>query len=353
MSRSPAAACAPRVPRALLAVTVAASWALLLTIAFSAPPGASAAAFKDGGALHIVVPSGASGNPAGPVGTYVSIQAGSLTPSGTYTLGVALQDAGCQGGFTSLGVNVAADSNGGFIKTFQWPGSVNDTGSSYYICALSQADKSFVQSDQAFTVLGAHSPRIQLARVQPTAGPGTTPPNLPNGVYQAGDEVQISGKDFLPGGTALTAYLTSQQITTAQDVQNATALKTPDGSSISPDDGGNFTAVVTLPQSASPGQYYLYVVSNDSDAGTNTPPALEANRPIVLQPAAAPTATATSTPTAAPTATANTGSTGGTSNTGGGNKTGAIIGLGVTSVILFILGVILLASAATARTEPR
>lgn len=346
--------------RLLLAGSIVASWTLVLALSGLVPATASAAA-QDAGALHIVVPSGASGNPSGPVGAFVTVQAGSLTPGGAYTLGVALQDAGCQGGFTAMDANAAADASGGFVKTFQWPSSAGDTGSSYYVCAQSQTDKSFVQSDQAFTVLGAHAPRIALSRPQATPGPGTpppliTPPTLPAGVFYAGDSVQITGRYFLPGGTSLTAYLAAQPITSAQDLQSAIALKTPDGSSITSDANGGFTAVVTLPTTVPSGSYYVYVVSDDSDAGTNAPPSLEASKQTQVQQAPTPTPTATSTPTAAaPTATPKTG--GGTSgtSTGGGNKPiGAIIGLGITSVVLFLVGVILLASAATTpRPEQR
>ena len=347
---SPATRAALRSRRLALALT--ATCAMLLALAVAAPAhSAHAATLHDSGALRIVVPSGNNGSPAGPVGTYVTVQASSLTPNGDYKLGVALQDAGCQGGFTDLGQTTTADSTGSIVTTFQWPESAKATGSSYVVCAQSQADNSFETSDSAFTVLSDKSPSIGIKRVAPPAGTSTptasTPQPLPNGVFQAGDYVQITGRDFLPGGTGLAVYLSTQQIKTAQDVQSLTPLPTADGSSVSSNASGSFVAIVQIPaQTQSPSQYYLYVTSTDGDSTTKAPPSLEAYKQILVEPAPAPTATPTNTPTPTVTATPATGgsSTGGT---GGGKPTGAIIALGVASILLFILGVILLASAAT------
>lgn len=338
-----------------LALALTAPCALLALAVVAPAHSARAAALHDSGTVHIVVPSGNNGSPAGPVGTYVTVQASGLTPNSGYKLGVALQDAGCQGGFTDLGQTATADSTGSFVTTFQWPDSANATGSSYVVCAQSQADNSFDKSDSAFTVLSAKSPSIAVKRVAPPAGTstptaGSTQQPLPNGVFQAGGYVQIAGRDFLPGGTALAVYLTTQQIKTAQDVQSLTPLPTADGSSVSSNGSGSFAAIVQIPaQTQSPAQYYLYVTSTDGDSTTKAPPSLEAYKPILVEPAPAPTATPTNTPTPTVTATTATGG-GGTSSTGGtsgGKPTEAIIALGVASILLFIVGVILLASAAT------
>lgn len=350
--RSPAMYRVSRMPRTLLAVALGAAWALLLALAFSAPAHAqTATARDDSGSLRIVVPTSSNGGPAGPVGTYVTVQGGSLTPNGTFKLGVALQDAGCQGGFTDLGMNpVPADSSGGLLKTFRWPSSINNTGSSYYVCLQDLSGGSFVQSNETFTVLGGSEPAITLAHTQPTPGPGTptpatTPPQTGN-VYHIGDYAQITGSNFLPGGTNLAVYLTTKPIISAQDLQSATPLQAI-GGTISSDDSGSFTATVQIqPPSATTAPYYLYVVSGDADAATNARPSLEAERQIRVQPAPTPTATATATSTPAATPTV-TGNGGGAGNGGGGTPKGAIIGLGIASVVLFIIGVILLASAAT------
>lgn len=337
----------------LLAITLGAAWTLLLALAFSAPAHAqSATAQDDSGSLRIVVPSSSNGGPAGPVGTYVTVQGGSLTPNATFKLGVALQDAGCQGGFTDLGMNpVQADSSGSLLKTFRWPSGINNTGSSYNICLQDLSGGALVQSNETFTVLGPNAPTITLAHTQPTPGPGTpapaTTPSLPNSVYYAGDYAQITGSNFLPGGTDLAAYLTTKPITSAQDLQSATPLQTT-GGTISAGNDGSFTATVQIqPPSPNAAQYYLYVVSSDADATTNARPSLEAERQIRVQPAPTPTPTATATARPSPTATP-TGNGGG--NTAGGDgkpPKSVIIGLGVASVVLFIIGVILLASAAT------
>lgn len=342
-----------RMLRPLLGGALAAAWALLLAFSVAAPVNsAHAAAFKDSGTLNIVVPSAGNGGASGPVGTYVTVQAGNLTPGAGYKLGVALKDAGCQGGFTDINQSATADSTGGFVATFQWPTSASDTGSSYYVCAQSQTDNSFNSSASAFTVLSARAPTVSIKRVAPPVGAGTptsinSPQPLPSGVFQAGDYVQITGKSFLPGGTALAVYLTTQQITSAQDVQSLTPLPAADGSSIGSDDSGSFVVVVQIPpQTQSPAQYYLYVASTDSDPTTKAPPSLEASKRILVEAAPTPTATPTNTPTAQPTAT-TPATSGNTTGGNGGKPTGAIIGLGIASVVLFILGVILLASAAT------
>lgn len=334
----------------LLAVTLGAAWALVLMLAVSSPARAAAPPRETTGSLHIVVPTDANGGPAGPVGTYVTVQGSGLTPSGTFKIGVALKDAGCQGGYSDLGVNpFQANARGSFAETVRWPSTINNTGSSYYVCIQDLSGGSYVQSDTTFTVLGASPPSISLAHAQPTVGPGTPTPSTPQSgnVYQYGESAVISGANFLPGGTTLAVYLTTQPITNAKSLSSAKSLQTTDGSAITSDSSGSFTATVKIqPSSQSTASYYLYVVSSDADTSTNARPSLEAARQIIVQPAPAPTATATTAPSPTPTIGTNGGGGGGGGNISN-SRLAAIIGLGVLSVVLFIVGVILLASAAT------
>jgi hypothetical protein len=135
--------------------------------------------------------------------------------------------------------------------------------------------------------------------------------------------------------------LTSQPIKVKTDLVNALQQVSGTGS-FSPDANGAFTATVQLPGATDPGTYYLYAVS--ADGSDSAPPSLAAFKKIsiVERPTPVPTATAKAHSTA-------TGGTG-NNNTGGGgihiqNPT-AVLGLGALSIILFVVGVILLASAA-------
>lgn len=350
--RAPSAPSGAGMSRALLAVTLGAAWALVLALAVSSPASAHAATPRDStGSLHIAVPTDANGGPAGPVGTYVMVVGSSLTPNGTYKMGVALKDAGCQGGYTDLGLNpLQANARGSLFESVRWPSSINNTGSSYYFCIQDLSGGGFVQSDSTFTVLGASPPSISVAHAQPTVGPGTPTPSTSraDNVYQYGESAEITGANFLPGGTNLAVYLATQPITNAKTLLSATPLQTIDGSTITSDSGGSFTATVKIqPPSQRTASYYLYVVSDDADTSVNARPSLEAERQIIVQPAPTPTATATAT-TPPPTATPkNQGGGGNDGGNIGGKRFAAIVGLGVLSVVLFIVGVILLASAAT------
>jgi hypothetical protein len=300
------------------------------------------------GSLTIVIPQPPTGGQVqGPVGTNVTIQGAGLTAGNAYQLGVATIDAGCSGGFQPLSAApITIGPDGTLAKTFAWPQNASAIGTSYYICAEDTSANPPVQSQDFFTVLAATPPVIHVEAVpQPTAGPGTPPAPTPKGYY-AGEQVTITGDSFLPGGQNLTVYMLTSKITTGADLAAGVQLQTVDGSAITPDTTGHFSTTVTLPgapQVQTGKHLFLYVVSGDGTA--DGPPSLAAFREITLQPAPTPVPTATSVPTVAPTATTQGG--GGTTTTGGGSPyTGAIIGLGALSVVLFLIGVILLGSAA-------
>ncbi|MEO7001830.1 MAG: hypothetical protein ABI068_08385, partial [Ktedonobacterales bacterium] len=105
--------------------------------------------------------------------------------------------------------------------------------------------------------------------------------------------------------------------------------------------GGNVSVTVAIPANMAPNNYYLTVVS--ADGGQGTLPTLVSNSvPVTLGAAPTPTPTVAPSPTPAPTATpGNTGSAG-----PGAGAIVALIGLSGLSIILFIMGVALLVSAA-------
>ncbi len=280
----------------------------------------------------------------GPVGTNITLTASGLTASDTYQLGYAQQAIGCSAGFQAFsGVSAATDSNGAFTATISWPASLANVGTSYYICAQ-DASNSQAQSQATFKVDAAQPPAIT---VKPVAGPtpaaGT--PALPTDGYYPGSTVEIDGTSFLPGGVQLTVYLSTQKIEKQSDLTNATILQSVDGQQITSQGSGQATATVQIPSSVQPGSYYLYLVSSDSQA--NALPSLMAEKRVTITNAPTPTATV------APTSTPKGAITPPTSPSGPSHKKlAALFGLGALSVILFIVGVILLASAAGMPTQP-
>jgi hypothetical protein len=208
-----------------------------------------------------------------------------------------------------------------------------------------------IQSTTTFQVLDTSAPKIELKHVASSVGAGTpTPAPQSDTSYYAGDVVQINGAHFAPGGlganTTLGAYLTSTPAKSFGDLSSQGRQLNLTSGSLTPDSTNSFVARVTLPDATvitSSAQYYLYVVSGD---GSSTAlPSLVAYRQITIGPAPTPTPTATATSTttvvASPSATP-----GGNHTSGGKSNLGLIVGLGAISIVLFIVGVILLASAA-------
>jgi len=338
IQRMPAAA---RVPVLLVGLLL---WAgLLLSTEAHITPVAYADTSKP--SVTFVFPAPASNGVAtGPVGTNVTIQAAGLSATDKYVLGYATQSPGCAGGFqgitdTPFGIN----ADGTYSTTFSWPATAKDIGASYVVCMQdsSQAASPSVQSGQTFVVAGASAPAVTLKHVsQPTPGPGTpTPAPQPNTRFYSDEQIVVSGTNFYTSGANVAVYLTSQPIKVKTDLVNA-LQPVPGSGSFSPDANGAFTATVQLPGATDPGTYYVYAVS--ADGSDSAPPSLAAFKKIsiVERPTPVPTATAKAHPTA-------TGRTGNNKTGGGGiqNPT-AVLGLGALSIVLFVVGVILLASAA-------
>lgn len=323
-------------------------WLLIAAAALGLP---SAHALGTGSVSIIIpVPSGAA--TSGPVGANVTITASGLLPTDKYTLGYANATDGCSpGGHGPQIESVTPNSDGSYSTTFTWPGAANSTEAPYVICITDTSVPALppIQSTNTFQVLDTSAPKIELKHVTSSVGAGTPAPAPQSDTsYYTGDVVQINGAHFPAGGlganTTLGVYLTTTPAKSFGDLSQGLSLNSTSGS-LTPDSTNGFIARVALPDATvitSSAQYYLYVVSGD---GSSTAlPSLVAYRQITISPAPTPTPTATATSTtvvASPSATP-----GGSHTTGGTSNLGLIVGLGAISIVLFIVGVILLASAA-------
>jgi hypothetical protein len=302
--------------------------------------------------LSIFVPvPNSSGMSLGPVGTNVTITGSGFTASVSLQLGAATHDVGCTAsGFQPFSnLSVSTDSTGSFQTTFTWPATLANVGTVYYICTQDPSS-TLTQSQTTFEVAGNESPAITGTKPVPGPTPGPGTPTLPTTAYYPGSTVEIDGSNFLPGSTTIKAYLSASLISQPSDFTSAVQLTPVGGQPITSDTTGQVTATVQIPGSQAPGSYYLYLVSADGAAsGQNAPPSLIAASTAIAVQTVPPAPTATATTAAATPNTTPGGSSPGTGGTGGPGpgKLAAIVGLGGLSVVLFILGVILLASAAS------
>jgi hypothetical protein len=301
------------------------------------------------GSMHVVVPTPSSDGKTvqGPVHTNVSVSASQATAGATYSLGWATTTAGCATGFTAFTsvAPVTADAGGGFSATFVWPTAAGNPGALYFICASDTANPTtnVITADQVFQVLGSAAPQITLAQAPSATATAT------GKTFYAGGPVQVRGKSFLPVGTMVDIFVTSSATFSPSDFQPDNALKTLDNSQIISDSQGQFTANVLLPDIIT-GQLFLYAVSTDAvpNGPPTFPPSLVASRTIQIS---APLPTPTAQPSPTPTGKGNGGDN--TAN-GSGQTTRivAIAALGGLSLVLFIIGGILIASAALGSGKP-
>ena len=330
-----------------LALPLLASLALILVwglaaVTLTAVPAARAVG---NGTVQIVTPQPDSNNNAqGPVGAYVTINAQSLNTQDSYVIGVGIAPGGCSAQFISATTQpVVPDQSGNLVTTFTWPSAANAVGSSYYVCVqdTSQSGSPSVQSTDVYIVRAGSKPSIAIAAAQQ----GGTPQG--SNRYYAGSQITITGTNFVPGGQPLAVHLLSGLATDPNELQSAPQLSPTDNSTITADNNGGFSTTVTLPvpQVTLPAKFYVYVVSQDAQSGTY--PSLIADKAITIVQQPAPTPTVTVAP---PTPTVILTPPGGTGNGNGGDgphHVKSVIGLGVISVLLFVIGVILLASAAS------
>jgi hypothetical protein len=329
--------------------------ALLVMLGWAALGGTGHTAHADpaAGTLNILYPApSAAGQSSGPVGANVTISASGLSTSDSYTLGFATKDTGCAAGYTPITQTpIKAAADGTYTGTFVWSqdAPANQVGTNYVLCLRDQTTTTVpdVASQQAYVVLSAKAPSIALTRVPSAAAtPGQpTPPPPGDSKYYAGDQIRITGSNFVPAQD-LGAFLgAAASAPPGSRPDLGVGLNLASGSLKSADDG-SFRAVVQLPDATQlqPGTYQLCVVSGDgSSNGPPAPPSLEVCKSLTIQ--AAPTPTPTATATVKPTATGSL-SDGGHNNTGGIPGLRWIVGFGGLSVLLFFAGVILLASAA-------
>lgn len=320
-------------------------WALMMVLLVVGVAHTSPAAHADAtGSMHVVIPVPSSdGKTAqGTVGANVSVSMSQATAGATYNLGWANVTSSCASGFnpfTNGTITVMADSSGSFTATFVWPDAAGTPGTLYLICASDSANPTtdVVTADQQFQVLGSNAPRVTLSQAPSSTHPGK--------VYAAGGPVQVQGKGFFPQGTAIAIFVTPSSGFSASDYQPDSALQTKDGSSILSDNQGQFTAIVVLPSTIT-GQLFLHAVSTDAVVNSQPPfpPSLVATSVIQIGPPEA-------TPTVEPSPTPATG----TDTTPKSDDTGrvlAIAGLGLLSLILFVVGGILVISAAGGTRKP-
>jgi hypothetical protein len=299
------------------------------------------------GSMHVVVPAPSADNKtvAGPLRTNVSVSASQVTAGARYSLGWANPSDGCANGFQGFesgDTSVTADNSGTFVATVIWPGTASDTTTQYLICArdIANPTTNVITCDQQYQVLVAGRPHFALAPVSKTKATG----------YSAGGAVRIDGVNFVPGNTPIDVFVTTSATFAAADFQPDLALKTQDGSPITSDAQGSFTATVLLPLSPT-GQLFIYVVSADGvpNGPTPFPPSLVVNRAILIgeaqpTPSAQPSPTVAVSPNPKPHKSAFPDHP---------RRILAIVLLGVLSLILFIVGGVLIASVALKpRTPP-
>ena len=307
--------------------------------------------------LTIIVPHPSDKHTDGPVGTNITVRADGLAANSAYNLGYASGDVGgCISGFQPFqNVTATTSADGTFITTFAWPSNVSNVGATYYICAQSATPLSdpltmSAQSVETFHVDAATAPAIDVAAAGATPGDGTPALSpLPDGSFYRGGAVTITGHNFFPAGSTLLVAVSTKQLQQPADFQAAAhdALSTSGSSgenTITSQSGGDFSATVTLPATLARGKYYLYVFSNDG--ADQAIPSLVASRQITLELAPTPQPTATT----APTATSSGGGSQGNGNTSGPHNLPGVLVLAGLSIVLFIVGVIsLLSAAATPR----
>jgi hypothetical protein len=313
---------------------------LALALALAAPMGTPRAAARplDGGTLTITIPQpDSNGEIAGPVGINLTVSGTGLQDGDTYALGYASQDNQCASGFP-LFQNVTATATGGtFTTTFAWPKAVNSVGALYYICAqdTNQPDSPPVQSDQLFHVLSAAAPLF-------TISDATTQNAIPGPPFTifAGSQINLLGHNYVPANVTLLVYLSTRRIASGQDFSAAQLLSTVDSQPVTTTESGDVSATVAVPGGVKAGTYFLYLVSNDRQG--NALPSLMAGVQVRVRLQPTPTAS----PSPSPTAKSSPGTSTGTPGNGG-LSTGrilGIIGFGLLSLILFVVGTILLAS---------
>jgi hypothetical protein len=296
--------------------------------------------------LTIVSPQGLQG----PATTNITAKVTGAQKGHTFDVGYAPQSGGCTAAtFVQISgaPTVSAQSDGSATFTFAWPTSA-DMGN-YYVCLRDQASPLVpVQSTNLFDDLSSTPPSVEIAPAatntngnnggaSSTPSPGATGPG---GTYTTGEQVQVSGFGFLPGGTSVAVFLSGSPTELGTQLSQQ---------QINVDTQGNFVAVVSLPTTRA-GPLNIQVAT--LDAANGRPPSLLAYTPISIGLTPTATPSPSPTPTVAPTASATPK---GTPNTGGGGgdsaRTLGVAGLGSLSALLLLIGTFLIVSAGRATRE--
>jgi hypothetical protein len=328
---------------ALLAVLALAAWLLPRSSARAASMDASGAV-----TVSLQRPQPNGGVAEGPVGANVFVN-GSVPAGDTVTIGFAPQSAGCQTGFQAIpNAQPSVGSDGTFTAAFPWPAATT-VNTEYFICAQDASVTTIGQSTDVYRVDAGAPPAIQVQSVEnpnaPTPAAGTPTPaptaTAPDGKIYSGAFVQVAGANFTPGGQSVLLFLTPGRFAPSSYNPNS-ALQVVSGDPRTASDG-SFTVIVQLPPGES-GDLTLSAVSQDGTAQT-LPTLLASQELSIIQAPATPTPLPTTSPTVQVTVTP--GGSGSNHRAPGPYKITLLIGLGVLSVILFIIGVAFLISASS------
>jgi len=239
---------------------------------------------------------GNDNQPIGHPGTKVDITGQNFPPSSSVSLYTTMNPNQCRAGgaltqFTSRPVeNVQAD--GSFDLQTTWPSTAGQSGTAYYVCAISSAGG--VASGQTFSV----AQKVTVSASTNSVNPG--------------DSITITGDNWLP-------YNLQLQVSVVPN-QGAGSANAIASTNATPDSNGHFSVNLTIDKNAQPGQYVVNVAAPDEPTLTNQP----SGTMITVNGQATPTPTSAAT------------STKGGSNGNGGVTTLAFIlgGLGLLCVIV-------------------
>jgi Predicted solute binding protein len=263
------------------------------TVSLSMPDGSNAQG-RPGTKIQI---TGSGFKPGSEINLYTVTDAGSCNITNAGNL--------APNAFTSQPV-LSADANGAFNISPTWSASASQPGTPYFICAISTQTSVFAVSSGSFAV--AQLPTISIA----------------NNTANPGDQVTITGSNWLPPQTINVAIANSQGANPIVQQQ------------VTSDSGGNINVTMTIPQNAPGGSYSVYAVaSNDATLKAEADNVLTITAQATPTPTVAPSPTAT--PEATPTAVATPTSTNGKAS-GPSGMTMLIFGLGGVGVILVVIG---------------
>jgi MYXO-CTERM domain-containing protein len=208
---------------------------------------------------------------SGSVRTHVSVNGSHFKAGDKIVVGFSSGD--CSSGVTIIsGAEGTVGGDGRFIIPFAWPNTPKGT---YAVCAIDQTNGHSYKSSNPFQVLSTDPPTITIS-----------------GPVQAGQPVQVSGTNFLPGGGTV-------EVLYGPDGSNgcANSQGTADVGS-----DGTFTFTFNAPFTSSDETIVVTGVEPQGSCGESPVLQASANVQVTAAVAATPTPAPTAT-TAAPTAT--------------------------------------------------